>query len=494
MVMKYWTKTVFLFGMIAFFTNCQTQQIDEDAVGVQNQTVALSKSEYLSVANDHPRELSEYEIHCLLNNFAAANLSSRRASSIKYKSLFKYYLSGTDGKKDNDSIPVLKVSVNNCDIAYLSIDSRYPKVIAYLPNDVDSIRQNMMLTMSEYGVNMILTGGETADVGDLVRTVIVDSTVCARIRRSDVVDNANIKAGDVIVGLASYGKADYEAKYNGGMGSNGLTSARHDVFAKYIADKYPESYDHSLPEGLVYSGSRKLLEREPESGLTYGELVLSPTRTYAPVIKRVLDKYRKQIDGMIHCSGGAQTKVLHFIDNLSVIKEPIVKEMEVFDRLFDDSLTSDNALLDSVFGHLRSRKGKLMRPQLFMLTGKIFGVGRGKYRLIACSYHHVGVGPLVPADVTVGYKVCLRAPLLLIEPGVEVVVVGVRPAAETTVARHCSLASALLQRHLECLAVIFAYGLFVCPREEVAAVGFLIVHEAVLDVADYALGLCALND
>ena len=152
MVMKYWTKTVFLFGMIAFFTNCQTQQIDEDAVGVQNQTVALSKSEYLSVANDHPRELSEYEIHCLLNNFAAANLSSRRASSIKYKSLLKYYLSGTDGKKDNDSIPVLKVSVNNCDIAYLSIDSRYPKVIAYLPNDVDSIRQNMMLTMSEYGV------------------------------------------------------------------------------------------------------------------------------------------------------------------------------------------------------------------------------------------------------------------------------------------------------------------------------------------------------
>lgn len=195
-------------------------------------------------------------------------------------------------------------------------------------------------TMSEYGVNMILTGGETADVGDLVRTVIVDSTVCARIRRSDVVDNANIKAGDVIVGLASYGKADYEAKYNGGMGSNGLTSARHDVFAKYIADKYPESYDHSLPEGLVYSGSRKLLEREPESGLTYGELMLSPTRTYAPVIKRVLDKYRKQIDGMIHCSGGAQTKVLHFIDNLSVIKDNLFETPPLFKAIRRESGTS----------------------------------------------------------------------------------------------------------------------------------------------------------
>lgn len=195
-------------------------------------------------------------------------------------------------------------------------------------------------TMSEYGVNMILTGGETADVGDLVRTVIVDSTVCARIRRCDVVDNANIKAGDVIVGLASYGKADYEAKYNGGMGSNGLTSARHDVFAKYIADKYPESYDHSLPEGLVYSGSRKLLEREPESGLTYGELVLSPTRTYAPVIKRVLDKYRKQIDGMIHCSGGAQTKVLHFIDNLSVIKDNLFDTPPLFKAIRRESGTS----------------------------------------------------------------------------------------------------------------------------------------------------------
>ena len=194
--------------------------------------------------------------------------------------------------------------------------------------------------MSEYGVNMILTGGETADVGDLVRTVIVDSTVCARIKRSDVIDNANIKAGDVIVGLASYGKADYETKYNGGMGSNGLTSARHDVFAKYLADKYPESYDHSLPEELVYSGSRKLLEKEPESGLTYGELVLSPTRTYAPVIKKVLDKYRKQINGMVHCSGGAQTKVLHFIENLSVIKDNLFDTPPLFKAIRRESGTS----------------------------------------------------------------------------------------------------------------------------------------------------------
>ena len=194
-------------------------------------------------------------------------------------------------------------------------------------------------TMSEYGVKMIVTGGETADVGDLVRTIIVDSTVCARIKRSDIIDNANIKAGDIIIGLASYGKAAYETKYNGGMGSNGLTSARHDVFAKYIAKKYPESYDLSLPEKLIYSGSRSLLEREPESGLTYGELVLSPTRTYAPVVKRILDKYRGKIDGMIHCSGGAQTKVLHFIENLSVIKDNLFETPPLFRTIQQESDT-----------------------------------------------------------------------------------------------------------------------------------------------------------
>lgn len=194
-------------------------------------------------------------------------------------------------------------------------------------------------SMSEYGINMILTGGETADVGDLVRSIIVDSTVCARIKRSEVIDNARIKAGDLIIGLASYGKAVYETKYNGGTGSNGLTSARHDLFAKYIAERYPESYDHSLPQELVYSGGKHLLEREPESGLTYGELLLSPTRTYAPVIKKVLDKFRGKIDGMVHCSGGAQTKVLHFIENLTVIKDNLFEIPPLFRAIQKESGT-----------------------------------------------------------------------------------------------------------------------------------------------------------
>lgn len=195
-------------------------------------------------------------------------------------------------------------------------------------------------TMESYGVNMVLTGGETADVGDLVKTIIVDSTVCARIKRSDVVDNANISAGDVIVALESCGKATYESEYNGGMGSNGLTSARHDVFAHYLAEKYPESYDVSLPAELVYSGSRRLNATDPQTGLTYGKLVLSPTRTYAPVIKNILDKYRKQIHGMIHCSGGAQTKVLHFIENLSVVKDNLFPTPPLFKIIQEESGTS----------------------------------------------------------------------------------------------------------------------------------------------------------
>ena len=179
--------------------------------------------------------------------------------------------------------------------------------------------ENFCKTMAKHGVNMILTGGETADVGDLVRTVIVDSTVCARMRRDDVIDNANIKAGDVVVALASFGKAVYETEYNGGTGSNGLTSARHDVFSKEIAHKYPETYDNTLPKDLVYSGSCSLTDIEPETGLTYGKLVLSPTRTYAPIIKDILSGYKNRIDGIVHCSGGAQTKVLHFIDGLTVV-------------------------------------------------------------------------------------------------------------------------------------------------------------------------------
>lgn len=191
--------------------------------------------------------------------------------------------------------------------------------------------------MKKHGVNMVLTGGETADVGDLVQTIIVDSTVCARMRRKDVIDNANIAAGDVIVALASYGKAKYESEYNGGMGSNGLTSARHDVFAKYLAEKYPESYDKQVPYELVYSGSRKLTEVEPETGMTYGKLVLSPTRTYAPVIRAVLEKYRSQIHGMIHCSGGAQTKVLHFIDKLKVVKDNMFPVPPLFRTIKEES-------------------------------------------------------------------------------------------------------------------------------------------------------------
>ena len=175
--------------------------------------------------------------------------------------------------------------------------------------------------MREYGADIVLTGGETADVGDLVRTIIVDSTVVARMRRADVIDNANIAAGDLIVALSSSGKAVYEDAYNGGMGSNGLTSARHDVFCKELAEKYPESYDAAVPSEYIYCGSRRLTETEPETGMTYGRLVLSPTRTYLPVVKEMLAGYRSGIHGMIHCSGGAQTKVLNFVDGLRVVKD-----------------------------------------------------------------------------------------------------------------------------------------------------------------------------
>lgn len=191
--------------------------------------------------------------------------------------------------------------------------------------------------MRKLGIGIVLTGGETADVGDLVRTIIVDSTVCARMRRADVIDNTNIAAGDVIVALASYGKASYEQEYNGGMGSNGLTSARHDLFSKCVAEQYPESYDHLVPEELVYSGSKKLTDIEPETGLTYGKLVLSPTRTYAPIIKEVLAKKRGAIHGMVHCSGGAQTKVLHFIENLRVVKDSLFPVPPLFRAIQEES-------------------------------------------------------------------------------------------------------------------------------------------------------------
>ena len=181
--------------------------------------------------------------------------------------------------------------------------------------------EELLAEYKKFGVNIISTGGETADVGDLVRTIIVDSTVVARMKRRDVIDNNNIKAGNVIVGLSSSGQATYESEYNGGMGSNGLTSARHDVFSKVLAERYPESFDSSLPLDLVYSGTKKILDSVEGSTLNIGKLVLSPTRTYAPIIKVILDKYRSEINGMVHCSGGAQTKVLHFVDNVHVIKD-----------------------------------------------------------------------------------------------------------------------------------------------------------------------------
>ncbi|MCJ7468104.1 MAG: phosphoribosylformylglycinamidine cyclo-ligase [Maribacter sp.] len=184
--------------------------------------------------------------------------------------------------------------------------------------------EELISDLKEHGINIHSTGGETADVGDLVRTIIVDSTVTARLKRSEVIDNSHIRAGDVIVGLASYGQATYEKNYNGGMGSNGLTSARHDVFAKYLAEKYPESYDASVPSELVYSGKTKLTDTVKDTPLDAGKLVLSPTRTYAPIVKKILQKYGpNDIHGMVHCSGGAQTKILHFVDQLHIIKDQL---------------------------------------------------------------------------------------------------------------------------------------------------------------------------
>ena len=199
--------------------------------------------------------------------------------------------------------------------------------------------QEFLDELNRLGVNIISTGGETADVGDLVRTVIVDSTVTCRMPRSQVIDNANIKGGDVIVGLASFGKATYEDKYNVGMGSNGLTSARHDVFAKYLATAYPESYDHAVPEQLVYAGSKRLTDSIEGVDVDAGQLVLSPTRTYAPIIKRILDTMRSEIHGMVHCTGGAQTKVMHFVENKHVIKDNLFPIPPLFKLIKEESAT-----------------------------------------------------------------------------------------------------------------------------------------------------------
>ena len=224
------------------------------------------------------------------------------------------------------------------------------EVISAIINGTDEL----MKQMREMGIGIYGTGGETADVGDLVRTIIVDSTVTCRMKRSDVIDNANIRPGDVIVGLSSTGQATYESRYNGGMGSNGLTSARHDVFSKYLADKYPESYDHQVPDELVYSGMKRLDDKIPvkyvvtksqhtemvEEEISTGQLVLSPTRTYAPVIKAMLDELRPEIHGMVHCTGGAQTKVLHFVgDNCRVIKDNMFPIPPLFKLIQEQSKT-----------------------------------------------------------------------------------------------------------------------------------------------------------
>ena len=210
------------------------------------------------------------------------------------------------------------------------------EVISAIINGTDEL----LAAMREMGVGIYPTGGETADVGDLVRTIIVDSTVACRMKKSDVIDNSKIQPGDVIVGLSSSGQATYEKSYNGGMGSNGLTSARHDVFSKYLATKYPESFDNSIPQELVYSGTKTLTEQIEGLGVDAGQLVLSPTRTYAPVIRKILDAKRNKIHGMIHCTGGAQTKVLHFInDNCKIIKDNMFAVPPLFKIIKEESNT-----------------------------------------------------------------------------------------------------------------------------------------------------------
>ena len=212
-----------------------------------------------------------------------------------------------------------------------------------IPGDVISAiingTEELLADLRNLGVNAYATGGETADVGDLVRTIIVDSTVTCRMKRADVIDNAHITGGDVIVGMASYGKATYEKEYNGGMGSNGLTLARHDVFAKYLAEKYPETYDNAVPDDLVYSGKLKLTDAVEGVSLDAGKLVLSPTRTYAPVIKRMLDIMRPKVHGMVHCSGGAQTKIMHFVENKRVVKNNLFPIQPLFKTIQEQSGT-----------------------------------------------------------------------------------------------------------------------------------------------------------
>ena len=245
------------------------------------------------------------------------------------------------------------------------------EVISAIINGTDEL----LAELRALGIGVYATGGETADVGDLVRTIIVDSTVTCRMRRDDVVDNARIAAGDVIVGLSSSGQATYEKEYNGGMGSNGLTSARHDVFAKYLAVKYPESYDKAVPDELVYSGGLRLTDEVPGSPVNAGKLVLSPTRTYAPVIKQVLDAHRHDIHGMVHCSGGAQTKVLHFVEGVRVVKDNLFPVPPLFKTIQQQSGT-DWAEMYKVFnmGHRMEVYTPEEYAQDIIDTSRSFGI------------------------------------------------------------------------------------------------------------------------
>ena len=234
---------------------------------------------------------------------------------------------------------LLCVGVTNDILLSSTIGRNKNKIPAQVLAAIINGTEELLANLAQLGVKIHSTGGETADVGDLVKTIIVDSTVTARIKRSEVIDNANIQAGDVIVGLASFGQATYEDQYNGGMGSNGLTSARHDVFGAALKEKYPETFDNDLPNDLIYSGSKELTDLT-DTPLDVGQLVLSPTRTYAPVIKKILDTLdRKEIHGMVHCSGGAQTKILHFIDQLHVVKDNLFECPPLFEIIQKESGT-----------------------------------------------------------------------------------------------------------------------------------------------------------
>lgn len=258
------------------------------------------------------------------------------------------------------------------------------EVISAIINGTDEL----LASMREMGIGIYATGGETADVGDLVRTIIVDSTVTCRMKRSDVINNANIRPGDVIVGLASFGQATYEDRYNGGMGSNGLTSARHDVFSKYIAEKYPETYDHAVPEELVYSGSYKLTDTVPDAPVNAGQLVLSPTRTYAPVIKKVLDELRPGIHGMVHCTGGAQTKVLHFVgDDCKVVKDNMFPVPPLF-RIIKEQSGTDWQEMYKVF-NMGHRMEIYVKPET---ADKVIAISKS-FNIDAQVIGHIEEGP-----------------------------------------------------------------------------------------------------